>query len=306
MSDSRTDTVDKSPLTCGVCKVCKFGTAKELESHEKKCDGLFKEIFTCDVCKVAHFDTIEEAIEHENQCRDKRSSSLDDATTISTSVIDTSVQYTRQQLDRSPKRKQQGDNVFVIIPPGRIGLTLKLNKALGGATVTKIEADSTTGGKVDVDDRIISIDGHKIVCIADYAINQGKIRTLEVVKARAQLQEKIILKSLKHALFSTKDCEDHKEPVNSNSPLTDDSSHIFTPSDVVNNTLIVHNPRVKKQFSSSNSPALHLRPAEIPFDPLDENFDYSLERELAWLIEESAIILPQLTQNCMSQPFVLD
>jgi hypothetical protein len=302
MSDSRSGNVDRTPLLiCGICNVCKFDTANELENHEKICDGLFKEIFTCDVCKVAHFDTIEEAIAHENQCMDKIPSSVDfiEPTYKRSERIDQSArrhhgvkvdQSTRQHLDRSPE--QQASTVFVTIPPGRIGLTLKLNKALGGATVTKIEADSTTGGRVDVDDRIISIDGHTIVSIEDYAINHGKIRILEVVKTRAKLQERIILTSLKHALFSQK-------------PLAGDSSNIFTPSDVINNTLTVHNPRVKKS-STSNSLSLHLRPVEIPFDPLDENFDYSLERELAWLIEESAIILPQLTQNCTSQPFVLD
>ena len=80
------------------------------------------------------------------------------------------------------------------------------------------------------------------------------------------------------------------------------------PVQIVNNTPIVHahNPRGRKELSASNSPSLNLNPAEIPFDPLDENFDYSLEREISWLIEESAIILPQLAQNSTSQPFLLD
>jgi hypothetical protein len=85
-------------------------------------------------------------------------------------------------------------------------------------------------------------------------------------------------------------------------PSAGDSSNIFTPSDIVKNspTVHIHNYREKKQLS------VNLHPVSIPFDPIDENFDYSLERELAWLIEESAIILPQLAQTSMSQPFILD
>ena len=52
------------------------------------------------------------------------------------------------------------------------------------------------------------------------------------------------------------------------------------------------------------------RNGELRFEMLTgvcENYDFSLERELAWLIEESAIVLPQLTQqHSMSQPFLLD
>ncbi len=279
--DSRTDNVAMA-MTCGVCKVCKFDTAEELENHEKSCDGLYKEIFTCDVCTVAHFDTLEEAIEHENRCREKKN--------IERMRME---QSTRQQLGQPSK--QQG-NIFVTIPPGRIGLTLKLNKLLGGANVTKVEEDSTTGGKVHVDDRIISIDNHQIANVADYAINWGQIRTLEVSKAKQQLLPKF----LKHALFTSSNT--NNSSLNDPLPSAVDSSTIFTPSNMTNNTppIQTQNYRGEKHLS------LNLRPVEIPFDPIDENFDYSLERELAWLIEESAIILPQLTQTSVSQPFILD
>ncbi len=276
-----TDEVART-LTCGVCKVCQFDTTEELENHEKSCDGLYKEIFTCDVCTVAQFDTLEEAIEHENRCRDQNNTERMRM-----------VQSTQQQLGQP--FKQQGNNIFVTIPPGKIGLTLKLNRQLGGANVTKVEENSTTGGKVHVDDRIVSIDNHKIVKIADYAINWGQTRTLEVSKAT----QPVLPKFLKHALFTSSSNTNNKS---TSDPLP--ASTIFAPSNIANNMPAVasHNSRDDKQVLLS----VNLRPVEIPFDPIDENFDYSLERELAWLIEESAIILPQLTQSSVSQPFILD
>eukprot|EP00986_Skeletonema_menzelii_P002882 scaffold843_cov143-Skeletonema_menzelii.AAC.1 len=260
----------------------------ELENHQKSCDGLYKEVFTCDVCTVADFDTLEEAVEHENKCRDD--------------MRRRAILSSWQQLDQS--QKQRESTIFVTIPPGKIGLTLQINK-MGGATVTKVEANSTTGGKVHVDDRIISIDDHQIVNISDYAINQDKIRTLEVCKARFQ---QINSKSLKHALFTTSSSNK-----NNNCPSADllpgpnalsagNSSNIFTPLDDIANNI----PTAYVQNYEEKQLSANLRPVEIPFDPLDENFDYSLERELAWLIEESAIILPQLAQTCASQPFILD
>ena len=287
--DSRIDDVHGArTLTCGVCKVCMFDTVEELENHQKSCDGLYKEVFTCDVCTVADFDTLEEAVEHENKCRDD--------------MRRRAILSSWQQLDQS--QKQRENTIFVTIPPGKIGLTLQINK-MGGATVTKVEANSTTGGKVHVDDRIISIDDHQIVNISDYAINQDKIRTLEVCKARVQ---QINSKSLKHALFTTSSSNK-----NSNCPSADllpgpnalsagNSSSIFTPLDDIANNI----PTAYVQNYEEKQLSANLRPVEIPFDPLDENFDYSLERELAWLIEESAIILPQLAQTCASQPFILD
>ncbi len=286
-NDIMTDEVART-LTCGVCKVCQFDTTEELENHEKSCDGLYKEIFTCDVCTVAHFDTLEEAIEHENRCRDQ-----------SNTERMRMEQSTRQQLGQPSK--QQGNNIFVTIPPGKIGLTLKLNRQLGGANVTKVEENSTTGGKVHVDDRIVSIDNHKIARIADYAINWGQTRTLEVAKAERQ---PVLPKFLKHALFTSSSNTNKNSTLSDPLPSAVDTSTIFTPSNIANNAPAVrsHNSREDKQVL----PSVNLRPVEIPFDPIDENFDYSLERELAWLIEESAIILPQLTQTSVSQPFILD
>ena len=57
----------------------------------------------------------------------------------------------------------------------------------------------------------------------------------------------------------------------------------------------------------------NLKPAEIPRDPLDDNWDDSvpLEKEIAWLVEESKVLLPTsasgiLSENKLSLPIVLD
>jgi len=57
----------------------------------------------------------------------------------------------------------------------------------------------------------------------------------------------------------------------------------------------------------------NLKPAQIPRDPLDDNWDGSvaLEKEIAWLVEESKVLLPTsasdiLSENKLSLPIVLD
>ena len=291
--DGKKNGLYKEVFTCDICMVAEFDTYEEALEHENQCrekkNGLYKEVFTCDVCHVAEFDTFEEALEHENQCREDnmREMRMEQSTM-------------QQQLDQSRKQQERNTIFFVTIPPGRIGLTLRINKLLGGATVTKVEANSTTGGKIHVDDRIISIDNHQIVNKEDYAINQDKTRILEVSTARVQQTNP---KSLKHALFTTNKTNNSTSDLSPGHALTaGNSSNIFTPSGTVNNTptAYIHNYETKQL-------SINLRPVEIPFDPLDENFDNSLERELAWLIEESAIILPQPAQtSCASQPFILD
>ena len=56
-----------------------------------------------------------------------------------------------------------------------------------------------------------------------------------------------------------------------------------------------------------------LKPAEIPRDPLDDNWDDSvaLEKEIAWLVEESKVLLPTSASGILSEnkphlPIVLD
>ena len=399
-SNSRTETdTDITDLfTCGVCKVCKFGTAEELCNHKRSCDGLFKEIFTCDacheefdsfdeavqhekqcgdknivnkpntnnktvyitssgdehemsetenvkstharqqdenklsdgfckeeftcdVCNIAQFDTMEEAIEHENRCiiiqkngpHNSRSSISGDENSTSertkerpsvvqngndcvadTTILNQSTQW--QQPDKCAMENE--DTIRVVIPPGRIGLLLKLDKKFGGALITKVEENSTTGAAVHVGDRIVSIDNHKIVRVADYSINHDKTRTLEVAILRARQK---FHWSPKHNLFTL---EPPCSSICNEKSLIEHSSVAFPQSNMVKST--AQQTYGCKEKGKQSFLRNYLHPVEIPFDPLDECFDNSLERELAWLVEESAIIAPQLTQNPIPQLFILD
>ena len=248
-SESEELTQEVEVFTCDVCRVAHFTTLEEAIEHENNCrvgcpssvavvpnpgtdepnnaatlshsdDMEEVEVFTCDVCRVAHFMTIEEAIEHENNCRVGcpnggilyRNEPADTAATVRAAIMDTSLKISQpeqQYSSQSHPKQCQGSTVFVVIPPGRIGITLKLDTELGGATVTSVQANSTTNGKVDVGDRILSINEHKIVSSMDFTYNQYMTRKLEVFKASHQ-QDEVNPKTLKHPLFSL-NCDKQKE-----------------------------------------------------------------------------------------------
>ena len=71
---------------------------------------------------------------------------------------------------------------ILLIPPGKIGLTLSLNKTEGGAKVTKIDPTSRFKDKFQEGDRIISIDGFRITKLADFHVNNDKVRRFGVVQ----------------------------------------------------------------------------------------------------------------------------
>jgi hypothetical protein len=70
-------------------------------------------------------------------------------------------------------------------PPGILGLTLKIDNKLGGAKVAAIQSDSTVRGRIEVGDRIISIDDHVITQISDFGVNSHKTRLLRVAVRNA-------------------------------------------------------------------------------------------------------------------------
>lgn len=68
----------------------------------------------------------------------------------------------------------------ILVPPGKLGLSLKINKALGGATITKVD-HPTLANSVQVGDRIVSIDGYNITKIADLHVNNDKERIFGII-----------------------------------------------------------------------------------------------------------------------------
>jgi hypothetical protein len=73
----------------------------------------------------------------------------------------------------------------ILVPPGKLGLSLKINKALGGATITKVD-DSSIVNSVQVGDRIVSIDGYNITKVADLHVNNDKERIFGIITKEGQ------------------------------------------------------------------------------------------------------------------------
>eukprot|EP00986_Skeletonema_menzelii_P007929 scaffold3178_cov80-Skeletonema_menzelii.AAC.1 len=71
---------------------------------------------------------------------------------------------------------------ILLITPGKIGLTLSINRTEGGATVTKVDPTSRFKDKFQEGDRIVTIDGFRITKIADLHVNSDKIRRFGIVQ----------------------------------------------------------------------------------------------------------------------------
>jgi hypothetical protein len=72
----------------------------------------------------------------------------------------------------------------LIVTPGRVGLTLNVNKTRGGAKITQIDPTCRFRGQIDVGDVILSIDGRKITSVDDMKINANKVRKFQIVPAK--------------------------------------------------------------------------------------------------------------------------
>jgi len=71
---------------------------------------------------------------------------------------------------------------LLTVSPGKLGLTVKVDRILGGCTITAIALTCTFKDHVETGDRLVTIDGQKITQIADLQINNTKIRKFGIVK----------------------------------------------------------------------------------------------------------------------------
>lgn len=71
---------------------------------------------------------------------------------------------------------------IILIAPGKIGLSLRVNKTEGGALVTKVDPTSQFKDKFQEGDRIVTIDGFRITKVADLQLNRDKVRRFGVVQ----------------------------------------------------------------------------------------------------------------------------
>ena len=88
-----------------------------------------------------------------------------------------------RKMDLIAAAKEEA-TMLLIVSPGRLGLTLKIDKVLGGATITEIDPACTFKGQLEVGDRIVTIDGHKVVKVADLQVNKDKMRKFGIAKTK--------------------------------------------------------------------------------------------------------------------------
>ncbi len=71
---------------------------------------------------------------------------------------------------------------IVLVTPGKIGLTLGIDKTLGGATITKVDPTCRFKEQLSIGDRIVTIDGFRITTIADLQLNNDRVRRFGIVR----------------------------------------------------------------------------------------------------------------------------
>jgi hypothetical protein len=94
-----------------------------------------------------------------------------------------------------------------LVSPGNLGLTLAIDNnnnsnnnnlpsARCGATITAIDPKCTFQERIEVGDRIVSIDNHKITKVSDLDINSDKIRKILIAKKNASPSASMFPKKL--------------------------------------------------------------------------------------------------------------
>ncbi|KAK1737936.1 hypothetical protein QTG54_011230 [Skeletonema marinoi] len=95
-------------------------------------------------------------------------------------------------LARINDAKKEASLVLAVCP-GRLGLTLtlKIDTTSGGAMITEIDPACMFKDKIEVGDRIVTIDNHKITKISDLSVNGDKIRKIGICKKKT-LESKVL------------------------------------------------------------------------------------------------------------------
>lgn len=70
----------------------------------------------------------------------------------------------------------------ILVTPGQIGLTLSIDKTLGGATITEVDPTCRFKEQLSIGDRIVTIDGFRITKIADLQVNNDRVRRFGIVR----------------------------------------------------------------------------------------------------------------------------
>ena len=84
--------------------------------------------------------------------------------------------------------KKVEEKVSLAVAPGRLGLTLKIDKQRGGATILSIHPKCAFHGKVSIGDYIVAIDDRNVRRLEDFKVDSDKKRNF-VVRRTKKLSE---------------------------------------------------------------------------------------------------------------------
>ena len=80
------------------------------------------------------------------------------------------------------KQTEKNRNAMITVPPGRLGLTLKIVPE-GGAEITKINPACSLREQVHIGDRIVAVDGEKVITMEDVKVGKERARKFGIVKS---------------------------------------------------------------------------------------------------------------------------
>ncbi|KAL7442230.1 hypothetical protein ACHAXM_008245 [Skeletonema potamos] len=86
--------------------------------------------------------------------------------------------------DESPKVAEDG-TTFLHAPPGKLGFTVRMHPELGGASIVSINELCAVKEQIEVGDRLVSVDGREITRIADFSLNNNKVRKFKIIRTKS-------------------------------------------------------------------------------------------------------------------------
>ena len=93
------------------------------------------------------------------------------------------------------EKKTAEGKLSLAVAPGRLGLSLKIDKQRGGALIVSIDPRCAFYGKVDVGDHIVGIDDRKVRDLNDFKVDSDKTRSFIVRRSKKASSENVTTES---------------------------------------------------------------------------------------------------------------
>ncbi|KAL7500622.1 hypothetical protein ACHAWT_011254 [Skeletonema menzelii] len=86
----------------------------------------------------------------------------------------------------TPHVAEEGEDeaIVVDVPPGKLGITIRTDRTLGGVTIIKVDESCAVRDQIQVGDRIVSVDGKDITFTSDVTVNKDKGRKFIITRKK--------------------------------------------------------------------------------------------------------------------------